>query len=672
MRIVSRTLMLSLLAWATATAVTTAEARQAPTPAPGPGPAPLTQAIATLVQPDEPGIAVCVAENGVVTALVARGFANLERREPMTTATPTYVASIAKGFTTVAILQLVEQGKLRLDDTLGAIMPPPALPAFTAPITIAQLLSHTSGMPDYPDDLPGDPLVTNATVLKWLNAQTALASRPGSEWNYSNAGFVVLAAVFEKVSGRALAEYFQTEFFTPLHMSSTFVFSAATKDRPRAIGYAKAASGWTRDDYDALTLGPGGVYSSAEDMCRWGIALDAGKVLKPRTLNAAYTVQVSALARPTPMGLGYQVEDIGKGPLKGEYYAALFGIRDGFQGVDMRLKSHPFRYVQLSNSSRQLDAMEVPNIYFGTPQPPSAPALIRDVTFPSGGGRTLAGTLTLPSAGHAPFPVAISLTGSGPHFRDGNRGPDDHYVPFKHIAESLAARGVAMLRLDDRGVGRSTGDANATTGDDVEADTAAAIAWLRRDPSINGDRIALIGHSFGGIVAPIVAAHDPQVAAVVLMGAPATSFRETMRYQWTYTISQDATIAPGDRAAALAAAMRQQDQNVKASDQHWRQWAQDRDPLPTARQLTCPVLILQGTTDRAVPPEDARTLADAIRGAGNAHVTVRLFDDLNHHFQRDRVGATDRYGQLATQDLAPEFLDAIASWLARTLETPAR
>jgi CubicO group peptidase (beta-lactamase class C family) len=328
----------------------------------------LEQAVAALVQPGEPGVAVCVAEKGAVTALVSRGLANVERREPMLTSTPVYIASVAKGFTTVAILQLVQSGRLRLDDTLGAVLPAPALPAFTAPITIAQLLSHTSGMPDYPDDLAGNPDVTNATVLQWLKAQPGLSTKPGTEWSYSNAGFIVLAAVFEKISGRALAEYFQTEFFAPLQMSSTFVYSAATKNRARATGYRKDAEAWVRDDYDAYTVGPGGIYSSAEDMCRWGIALDTGKILKPMTINAAYSVQITALARPTPMGLGYQVEDIGGGPLKGEWYAALFGIRNGFRGVDMRLKSHPFRYVQLSNSSRQLEPMRVPNIYFAAPR----------------------------------------------------------------------------------------------------------------------------------------------------------------------------------------------------------------------------------------------------------------------------------------------------------------
>lgn len=322
----------------------------------------LNAALTALVQPDEPGVAVCVVENGTVRTLAARGLANLERHEPMTTSTSTYIASIAKGFTTVALLQQVQAGKLRLDDTLGKLMP--SLPAFTAPITIAQLLSHTSGLPDYPDDLPGAPNVTNTTVLKWLRQQPGLATQPGSEWSYSNAGFVVLASVIESITGRSLAEYFEAEFFTPFQMSASFVYSPATQDRRRATGYRKEKGEWVVDDYAAYTVGPGGVYSSAEDLCRWGIAFDAGKVLKPMTITAAYSVQITGLARPTPMGLGFQVEDIGRGPLAGEWYAALFGSRAGFRGVDLRLKSHAFRYVQLSNSSRQLEAMQIPNLYF--------------------------------------------------------------------------------------------------------------------------------------------------------------------------------------------------------------------------------------------------------------------------------------------------------------------
>jgi len=297
----------------------------------------------------------------------------------------------------------------------------------------------------------------------------------------------------------------------------------------------------------------------------------------------------------------------------------------------------------------------------------AAPFREEQATIPAPGGRVLAGTLTLPTSRKAPFPIAVALTGSGAHFRDGNRTPDHPYRPFRQIAAALAGRGVAMLRLDDRGVGGSTGDAAAATGDDTADDARTAVAWLRGRADVDPARVALIGHSFGGEVAPILAAEDPRLAVLVLMGAPARNFRETMRYQHRYRIENDPAIAPERRAAALEDAMRQQELNVVASVEKWRQWSQDRDPLPTARRVRCPVLILQGLTDRAVPPDDARLLEQAIRGGGNQRVTVRFFETVNHHFQRDPVGAREGYDRLPTQDLAPEFLEAISEWLARKL-----
>ncbi len=283
-------------------------------------------------------------------------------------------------------------------------------------------------------------------------------------------------------------------------------------------------------------------------------------------------------------------------------------------------------------------------------------------------GRRLAGTLSLPGGGKSKFPVAISLTGSGLHYRDGNRTPEHPYRPFREIAHALALKGVAMLRVDDRGIGGSTGDGNAATGDDVADDARIAIAWLRSRRDIDPARIAVIGHSFGGEVAPTVAADDPRVAALVLMGAPAVSFRETMRYQHAYDIARDASIPPERRTAVLEQRMARQERNVAASTEKWRPWSQDRDPLPTARKVRCPVLILQGLTDRAVSPDEARTLERVMREAGNERVTLELFENLNHHFNLDPVGATDGYDRLPSQALAPVFLETLSSWLARRLD----
>ncbi len=299
-----------------------------------------------------------------------------------------------------------------------------------------------------------------------------------------------------------------------------------------------------------------------------------------------------------------------------------------------------------------------------------APPREQDVLIPARDGRQLAGPLTLPAVGQPPFPVAISLTGSGAHHRDGNRAPEHPYRPFREIAHALSDKGIALLRMDDRGVGASTGDANATTGDDVADDVRVAIAWLRGRKETDAARVALIGHSFGGVVAPMVASGDPRIAALVLMGAPARNFRETMRYQHRRRIEADPEVAREGREAALARAMARQEQNVAAGEELWRPWLQNRDPLPALRRVLCPALILHGTSDQAVPPADALVLFATLREAGNSRVTLKILESMNHHFNLDPVGATNRYDQLPSQNLAPEFLKTLSTWLAETLAKP--
>ncbi len=140
-----------------------------------------------------------------------------------------------------------------------------------------------------------------------------------------------------------------------------------------------------------------------------------------------------------------------------------------------------------------------------------------------------------------------------------------------------------------------------------------------------------------------------------------------MRYQHRYRIENDPTIAPAERTKALEAAMRQQEANVAASTEAWRRSVQSHDPLPVVRRLRMPVLILQGTTDRAVAPQDAALLERTLRSAGNTRVARHLFTDVNHHFQRDSVGAREVYDRLLTQDLAPEVFKTLCTWLAATL-----
>ena len=351
--------MNTMIGFALAAAALAATAPEPATPAVSLG-ARIDALLDGFADTDGPGIAVCLVENGSVVYRGARGLADLESKEPLTVSTPVYIASLAKGFTAAAVLRLVEQRRVGLDDPVGTHLP--GLPAYFERVTIRHLLSHESGVPDHEDVLKARGL-TNRDVMSWLREQQALEFPPGSRWSYSNAGYVVLAEMVAHLTGRPLAEYFATEFFAPLGMSSTFVAGGEAAGRERAVGYEKVDGKWIRDDYEGGTVGPGGVYSSADDMCAWGMALDGGKVLKRMTLIAAFTPQVTSGAAPTPTGLGFQVEDIPQGPLAGRWYAALFGMRDGFRAVDLKLKDRDFRYVQLSNAGEWLEPMVVPNLY---------------------------------------------------------------------------------------------------------------------------------------------------------------------------------------------------------------------------------------------------------------------------------------------------------------------
>jgi CubicO group peptidase (beta-lactamase class C family) len=312
------------------------------------------------VKEGEPGMALCVIQDGQTVYLKAAGLANVQSGAPLKTDTPIYLASLGKEFTTAAVLRLVEQKKLGLDDPIATRLP--GLPSYMAPVTVRHLLTHTSGVPDYLD-LPQEKVSgwTNQDVLDFLGRQTALSFPAGSKWSYSNSGFVLLAEMAGRVAGLPFARLLEQEFFRPLGMTSTYVRQKGRDEAEHAIGYEMKEGAWQISDYDNYTAGSGGIYASVEDMCRWGRALDEGSVLSRMTLIAAFTPAVTSSARPTPMGLGFQVEDVAAGPLQGTWYAAMFGIYRGFRGVDMKMKDRPWRYVVLSNSGRAPEPMQIPN-----------------------------------------------------------------------------------------------------------------------------------------------------------------------------------------------------------------------------------------------------------------------------------------------------------------------
>ena len=308
--------------------------------------------------------------------------------------------------------------------------------------------------------------------------------------------------------------------------------------------------------------------------------------------------------------------------------------------------------------------------------PPDAPYTAVEVRVPvhpaAGDTFSLAGTLTIPKSGRPPYPAAVMITGSGLEDRDENLWPLlQDYRPFRQIAERLAQAGIAVLRVDDRSFGGSTGDASQATTADFAGDCEAQVEWLRTRPDIAKGRIALIGHSEGGIIAPIVAAHDPRVAAIVLMAGTAKNGVQVLVDQAVGPIERAQGLSP-DRKAQLGEVAWRGVLGDSTPASPWLRWFRVYDPLATARLVKQPVLILQGAVDRQVSAGQADTLAAALREAGNTDVTERVFPHLNHLFLVSPTdGSPSEYPALKDTRIPSDVLDAIAGWLAPRL-LPAR
>ena len=364
-----------------------------------------------------------------------------------------------------------------------------------------------------------------------------------------------------------------------------------------------------------------------------------------------------------------------------------------FHGDSADVRLGPFSMVARLGPSGRIERLEIPMQRLraerwngrdslppleGTRRPTpdySAPALApytaEEVRVPV---RTAAGdtfglgcTLTLPRAGRAPFPAAITITGSGLQDRDESLWPLlPGYRLFRQVAERLAAAGIATLRCDDRGFGASTGDATRATTQDFAEDVGAEVVWLQQRPGIARGRIALVGHSEGGVIAPMVAVMHPSVAALVLMAGTAKNGVEVLKDQVAWPIESTPGLSPERRAQLRAEAVRAIETDTTAN--LWLRFFRQYEPLPTARRVRQPALILQGALDRQVTAGQADTLAAAMRAGGNRDVTARVFPGLNHLFVPSPTdGSPSEYASLADAAVNREVLDVMAAWLAQRL-----
>lgn len=326
------------------------------------------------------------------------------------------------------------------------------------------------------------------------------------------------------------------------------------------------------------------------------------------------------------------------------------------------------------------------------PQNPAKPYPYKEteVSFDNkAAGVTLAATLTAPP-GAGPFPAAVLITGSGPHDRDETLMGHE---PFLVLADYLTRKGIVVLRADKRGCGKSKGDYAAATTIDFASDADAAVAYLKTRAEVNQHKIGLIGHSEGGIVAPMAAAGNPDVAFVVMMAGPGVRGDEILPAQ--LILISEAAGESHDKAekdaadertmlaliesekddAALNKELREKlagkipegqiDAQIKTITSPWFRQFIAYDPAPTLRKLTCPVLAINGEKDLQVPPDqNLPVIRKALADAGNKNFEVDELPGLNHLFQTAKTGAVSEYGEIE-ETMAPVALDKIAIWIVK-------
>ena len=267
--------------------------------------------------------AVLVAKGGEVLYKNAFGYADPESQTPLETGSQFYLASVSKQFTTAAILLLQERGKLRVEDPLRKIFPD--FPAYADGVTIAHLMSHTSGIGDHFELGAYRPGLTNRDVYELLTRQDSLAFTPGERFRYSNGGYVLLALIVEKVSGLPYHQFMKANFFDPLGMTRTLVYDESRPQLPaRVTGYNGFGD---KDDYQILTSGAGGMYSTVEDLFRWDQALYAGRPIAPASQAQAYQPFKLNNDSLLDYGFGWALSDDGQGGKIVSHAGDLSGFR---------------------------------------------------------------------------------------------------------------------------------------------------------------------------------------------------------------------------------------------------------------------------------------------------------------------------------------------------------
>jgi CubicO group peptidase (beta-lactamase class C family) len=259
---------------------------------------------------EAPGASVLVLHGEAVLLRRSYGMADRQRRVAVTPATNFRLASVTKQFTAAAVLLLVEEGRMSLDDSARRWLP--SLPPSADAVTLRHLLLHGSGLIDYEDLMPARETrqVRDAGVLRLLETEHRLYFSPGTGYRYSNSGYALLALVVEHASGMGFPAFLQQRIFQPLGMARTLAYTA---DGPaianRAYGYSERDGQWVRTDQSTTSavLGDGGIYSSVDDLAKWAAALHDDRLLNEHSRKLMFTPHVASDDPDIHYGYGWRI-----------------------------------------------------------------------------------------------------------------------------------------------------------------------------------------------------------------------------------------------------------------------------------------------------------------------------------------------------------------------------
>jgi len=300
---------------------------------------------------------------------------------------------------------------------------------------------------------------------------------------------------------------------------------------------------------------------------------------------------------------------------------------------------------------------------------------------------TLAATLTIPP-GKGPFPGVVLITGSGPQDRDESLLG---HQPFLVLSDYLTRHGIAVLRADDRGTARSTGNFSTATTADFATDVEAGVTYLKARSEVDPRKIGLIGHSEGGVIAPMVAARNKDVAFIVMMAGtgvpgdqvlvaqgeaiqvaggknPEQAAKDAAKERDLLTLvetEKDNAVLEKTLKEKLAGDMpeAQIGLQIQQVTSPWFRYFLTYDPATALRKVTCPVLAINGSLDKQVlPSQNLPPIRNALQESGNKHFEVDELPGLNHLFQTAKTGAPSEYAEIE-ETMSPVALEKMATWI---------